>query len=285
MAEQFLVTIFGPGDSAANRERVRRFFSASASKPRVIEGCSEFILPCDPCVERSDLFALEAELCVDINLQSMEEFETKRRLFVFDMDSTLIEAEVIDELAKLAGVGEQVAAVTAAAMRGEIDFKQSFTHRISLLRGLPIAKVRELVGGISLTPGVERLFTEFRRRGVRTAVASGGFTFVARALQQRLGIDHVYTNELDFIDGHVSGNVSGEIVDATRKAEILREIARAEGIPLEQTVAVGDGANDMQMLAIAGTGIAYRAKPVLREAAKLHITHAPLDAALHLVSL
>jgi phosphoserine phosphatase len=285
MSEQFLVTIFGSGDSAANRERVRRFFSATASKPRVMEGCSGFILPDDPRVHRNDLFALEAELQLDINLQPLREFETKRRLFVFDMDSTLIQAEVIDELAKLAGVGEQVAAVTASAMRGEIDFNQSFTHRISLLRGLPVTKVRELVGRIALMPGVERLFKQFHAHGVRTAIASGGFTFVARELQQRLGIDHVHTNELDIVDGHVSGKVSGEIIDATRKAELLREIARAEGIPLEQAVAVGDGANDTKMLAAAGTGIAYHAKPVLREAAKLRITHGPIDAALHLVTL
>jgi phosphoserine phosphatase len=285
MAEQFLVTIFGSGDSATSTERVCQFFSASASKPRVMEGCSRFILRDAPRIDRRELLALEAELQLDINLQPLREYETKRRLFVFDMDSTLIQAEVIDELAKLAGVGEQVAAVTASAMRGEIDFKQSFTHRISLLRGLPEATVLDLVGRIPLTPGVERLFQEFRARGVRTAIASGGFTFVARELQQRLGIDHVHTNELDIVDDHVSGNVSGEIVDATRKAEILREIAHAEGIPLEQTVAVGDGANDLQMLAAAGTGIAYHAKPVLREAVKLRITHAPLDAALHLVTL
>jgi phosphoserine phosphatase len=285
MAEQFLVTVFGSGDSAASIERVRKYFSASVSKPLVMEGCCEFILPSDPRIARNDLLALEVELDVDINLQPLREFEIKRRLFVFDMDSTLIQVEVIDELAKLAGVGEQVAAVTASAMRGEIDFKQSFAHRISLLRGLPEATVLDLVGRIPLTPGVERLFKEFHARGVRTAIASGGFVCVARYLQERLGIDHVHTNDLSITDGCVSGTVSGEIVDATRKAEILRQIAHAEGIPIEQTVAIGDGANDLQMLAAAGAGIAYHAKPVLREAAKLRITHAPLDAALHLVTL
>jgi phosphoserine phosphatase len=145
--------------------------------------------------------------------------------------------------------------------------------------------VRDLIGQIPLTPGIERLFKEFHARGVRTAIASGGFTFVARYLQERLGVDHVHTNELHIVDGHVSGSVSGEIVDATRKAELLREIAREEGISLEQTVAVGDGANDLKMLEAAGTGIAYHAKPVLREAAKLRVTYAPIDAALHLVRI
>jgi phosphoserine phosphatase len=285
MAEQYLVTIFGSGYSAASVARARAFVSAHAAKQRVMEGCSSLILDGAPSVARNDLLALEADLQLDINVQPLREFETKRRLFVFDMDSTLIEAEVIDELARLAGVGEQVAAVTASAMRGEIDFKQSFTHRISLLRGLPEQQVRELLARIPLTPGVEHLFKELRARGVRTAVASGGFTFVARYLQERLGIDHVHTNELHIVDGRVSGTVSGEIVDATRKAELLREIAREEGIILEEVVAVGDGANDLKMLAAAGTGIAYRAKPVLREAAKLRITYASLDAALHLVTL
>jgi len=250
-----------------------------------MEGCSSFILPDDSRVDRRHLLALEDELRCDINVEPLREFEIKRRLFVFDMDSTLIQETMIDELAKLAGVGEQVAAITASAMRGEIDFKQSFTHRISLLRGLPEARVRDLVARIQLTPGVERLFKEFHARGVRTAIASGGFTLVARHLQQRLGIDHVHTNELHIVDGHVSGTVSGPIVDATRKAELLCGIAREEGIPLEQTVAVGDGANDLKMLEAAGTGIAYHAKPVLREAAKLRVTYAPIDAALHLVTI
>lgn len=285
MAEQFLVTIFGSGNSAASVARVRESFPDAALKEHVMEGCSSFILDGHPSIELKALLALEAQLQLDINVQPLREFETRRRLFVFDMDSTLIEAEVIDELAKLAGVGEQVAAVTASAMRGEIDFKQSFTHRISLLRGLPEQQVGDLLARIPLTPGVERLFKELRACGVRTAIASGGFTFVARYLQERLGIDHVHTNELHIVDGHVSGTVSGQIVDATRKAELLREIAREEKIRLEEVVAIGDGANDLKMLVMAGTGIAYRAKPVLREAAKLRITYASLDAALHLVTL
>lgn len=234
---------------------------------------------------RARMLSLEDELRCDLNFQPMSSFEIKRRLFVFDMDSTLIECEVIDELAKLGGVGEQVAAVTAAAMRGELDFKASFRERIALLRGLQKESVERLVEHIPLTPGADRLIAALKAKHVRTAIVSGGFTIVAKLLQQRLGIEYAKTNELQFENGCVSGQVCGEIVDAEAKAAFLLEVARRNDIAPEQTVAVGDGANDLKMLAAAGSGIAYRAKPVLREAASLRITYGTLNDALHLVSI
>lgn len=234
---------------------------------------------------QASLIALEDELRCDINMQPMSERKKQRRLFVFDMDSTLIEAEVIDELAKLAGVGEQVSEITAAAMRGELDFKQSFTRRLGLLRGLSEEKLWGLIERIRLTPGAESLFRTLHQRRVRTAIASGGFSFVGAVLQQRLGVDHIHTNELHMMDGLVTGQVVGQIVDADRKAELLRQVAQEEGVALDEVVAVGDGANDRAMLAIAGRGVAFHAKPVLRQVADLRITYSGLDSLLHLVRI
>jgi len=206
-------------------------------------------------------------------------------LVVFDMDSTLIDAEVIDELAKAAGVGEQVACITERAMRGELDFQASFRERMALLKGLPESTLEEIGKTLRLTEGAETLITQLRRLGYKTAILSGGFTYFAERLQKRLGIDYVYANSLPVKDGLVTGEVTLPIVDGQRKADLLRELAQREGISLEQTIAVGDGANDLPMLSIAGLGVAFRAKPLVKQSAKQSISNLGLDGILYLLGL
>ena len=199
------------------------------------------------------------------------------------MDSTLIDAEVIDELAVEAGVGEQVAAITEAAMRGEVDFKQSFVQRVALLEGLSEGVLQTVAKRLRLNDGAEYLLKSLNQLGFKTAIVSGGFTFFARHLQKQLGVDYVYANELDVVKGVVTGNVVGEIIDGQRKAEILVEIANKLGLSLEQVIAVGDGANDLAMLNIAGLGIAFRAKPLVKASAKQAISNVGLDGILYLL--
>jgi len=234
---------------------------------------------------RAQFLAIANELDVDIAFQEDNVFRRNRRLVAFDMDSTLIEAEVIDELAKRAGVGEQVAAITERAMRGEIDFSESFRQRVALLAGLDESVLEEVAAQLRLSEGAEKLIATLRRIGFRTAIISGGFGFFGRRLQQRLGIDYVFANELDIEDGRVTGRVVGTIVDGRRKAELLREIAARESISLEQVIAVGDGANDLPMLSIAGLGIAFRAKPIVKESARHAISTLGLDGILYLLGI
>lgn len=234
---------------------------------------------------RKELRAAGEELGFDVVLERDGLFRRNRRLFVFDMDSTLIQGEVIDELARLAGVGEQVSAITASAMRGELDFDQSFTRRLGLLAGLDATRAHGLIDQIPLMPGTERLFATLRRLGVKTAILSGGFTFFARHLQQRLGIDFVHANELQVHDGRLTGQVVPPIVNGARKAALLTEIAEREGFTQEQIVAVGDGANDIPMLKLAGMGVAYHAKPRVREMADHAISTVGLDGLLYLLGL
>ncbi|TNF33123.1 MAG: phosphoserine phosphatase SerB [Gammaproteobacteria bacterium] len=234
---------------------------------------------------RRDFMELASELDVDIAYQEDTVFRRHRRLVVFDMDSTLIEAEVIDELAKVHGVGEQVAAITERAMRGELDFKASFAERVALLAGLPESALAEVASRLRLTEGAERLIASVRRLGYRTAILSGGFTYFGKRLQQQLGIDYVHANELEIVDGKVTGRVVGTVVDGQRKAQLLQQIAREEGIVLEQVIAVGDGANDLPMLSIAGLGIAFRAKPLVKQSAKHAISTLGLDGILYLMGL
>ena len=232
---------------------------------------------------RDSLLKLSVEHEIDIAYQEDNIFRRNRQLVVFDMDSTLIDAEVIDELALEAGVGEKVSKITKLAMEGKIDFKQSFTERVALLKGLDEVALHAVAGRLSLNEGAEYLISTLKKLGYRTAIISGGFSFFGKYLQSNLGVDHVYANELDIADGLVTGKVNGEIIDGRRKAEILKHIANDHGLSLDQVIAVGDGANDLPMLNIAGLGIAFRAKPLVKASAKQSISNAGLDGILYLL--
>ncbi|MGB5733687.1 MAG: phosphoserine phosphatase SerB [Thiohalocapsa sp.] len=228
---------------------------------------------------------LGQDMDLDIAIQEDDIFRRNRRLVCFDMDSTLIQTEVIDELAAVAGVGEAVAAITEAAMRGELDFSESFRRRMALLEGLDESVLAGIADRLPITDGAERLIGTLKQLGYKIAILSGGFTYFAEHLQQRLGIDYVHANRLEFEQGRLTGKVSGPIVDGVRKAELLREIAAREGIRLEQVIAVGDGANDLPMLSIAGLGIAYHAKPLVKEKARHSIATVGLDGILYLLGM
>lgn len=234
---------------------------------------------------RAEFLEAAQELTIDIAFQRESIYRRNRRLFAFDMDSTLIQGEVIDELAKMAGVADEVVKITASAMRGEIEFKESFTRRVGLLRGLPEARVRELLGTIPLVEGAEKLIRTLKLLGYKTAILSGGFDFFAEHLQARLGIDYIYANRLDMADGAVTGRVTAEIVDGAKKAALLKQIAEQERISLDQVVAVGDGANDLPMLNIAGMGIAFHAKPLVRQGADHALSCLGLDSLLYLIGV
>lgn len=232
---------------------------------------------------REKALALGAMHGVDIAIQEDSIWRRHRRLVCFDMDSTLIQAEVIDELARRHGVYDEVAAITERAMRGELDFQQSFRERMAKLNGLDEAVLAEIAESLPLMDGVERLMVHLKRLGYRTAILSGGFTYFAHHLQRKLGFDEIHANELVIENGKVTGEVREPILDAERKAALLEEIAEREGLRLEQTIAVGDGANDLKMLAKAGLGIAFRAKPLVRRQASHSISTLGLDAVLYLI--
>lgn len=239
----------------------------------------------DPAKLREGFRSLAETLGIDIVLLPADGQPRVPRLVAFDMDSTLIQGEVIDELARLAGVGEQVSAVTAAAMRGELPFQESFRRRVALLKGLPEAEALSLLGKIPLMPGTERLFRALNTLRIRTVILSGGFTFFGTDLQRRLGISEVHANVLDIRNGQVTGEISGEIVDGAHKAELLSQIAECEGIRLSEVAAVGDGANDLPMLRLVGLGVAFHAKPLVRASAMAAVSRVGLDALLYLFGL
>ena len=265
---------------------VRLSGRASIQNPmKRTRACIQFSVrgtPKDKEVLHAELMRMSREMEIDCSFQTDNMYRRMRRLICFDMDSTLIQTEVIDELARKHGVYEKVAAITESAMRGEIDFKESFTERCKLLKGLDVSVMRDIAENLPFTEGVDRLMYVLKKYGYKIAILSGGFTFFGEYIQKKYGIDYVYANELEIDDtGHLTGNYVGEIVDGKRKAELLKLIAQVEKVDLQQTIAVGDGANDLPMLSQAGLGIAFHAKPRVVANAQQRINTIGLDGVLY----
>ena len=250
-----------------------------------VRACIEFSLrgtPVNREAMQAELMHLSAEMGFDFSLQKDDMYRRMRRLICFDMDSTLIQTECIDELAERAGVGDQVRAITESAMRGEIDFKESFTRRVALLKGLDASVMQEIAEHLPVTEGVDRLMSVLKTCGYKIAILSGGFTFFGEYIQKRYGIDYVYANELEIgDDGKLTGRYVGEIVDGRRKADLLKLIAQMEKVNMAQTIAVGDGANDLPMRSEAGLGIAFHAKPRVAANARQSINTVGIDGVLY----
>ncbi|WP_284118679.1 phosphoserine phosphatase SerB [Acinetobacter seifertii] len=303
---RYIVTALAPELTAAHLQAVTQIVSSQGFNIETVtrlsgrvdiekdstlprRACVQFGLSSGPSLDaqamRAACLLLSSELNIDVAVQEDNAYRRNRRLVCFDMDSTLIEQEVIDELAIEAGVGAQVAEITERAMQGELDFQQSFRARVALLKGLDAAVLPKIAERLTITEGAERLISTLKALGYKTAILSGGFQYFAEYLQGKLGIDEVHANVLDVQDGVVTGEVKGVIVDGARKAELLRELANKLDISLEQAMAVGDGANDLPMLAIAGLGVAYRAKPLVRQNANQAISSVGLDGVLYLLGM
>ena len=253
-------------------------------KERAAQSCVELSVrgtPADRQQMQQAFLELTSSLNFDISFQEESMFRRMRRLICFDMDSTLIQTEVIDELAERAGVGNEVKGITELAMQGEIDFNESFRQRVKLLKGLDVSVMKEIAENLPITEGVERLVKVLQKVGFKTAILSGGFSYFGNYLKEKYGFDYMYANELEIKNGKLTGNYLGDIVDGRRKAELLRLIAQVEKIDLRQTVAVGDGANDLPMLGIAGLGIAFHAKPKVKRNAEQSLSTVGIDGILY----
>ena len=299
---RYIVTILGREITARQIAEVAKIISAQGLNIETItrltgrmphdeteqpltKGCIEMSVrgtPHDRVAMQSQFMNLASSLNFDISLQEDTIFRRSRRLICFDMDSTLIRTEVIDELADRAGVGDQVRAITESAMRGEIDFSESFKRRVALLKGLDVSVMQEIAENLPITEGVERMMSVLKRSGYKTAILSGGFTYFGEYLKRRFGFDYVYANELEIgDDGKLTGRYVGDIVDGNRKKELLKLIAQVENINIAQTIAVGDGANDLPMLSTAGLGIAFHAKPKVKAEASQSISTIGIDGVLY----
>lgn len=274
-------------EQGLNIDFIRRMTGRMSIKhpERNVRACIEFSLrgtPKDRELMQSKLMHLASEQEIDFSFQRDDMYRRMRRLICFDMDSTLIQTECIDELAARAGVGDKVKAITERTMRGEIDFKESFTERVALLKGLDVSVMQDIAEHMPITEGADRLMSVLKRCGYKIAILSGGFTFFGEQLRRRYGIDYVYANELEIDEnGKLTGRYVGDIVDGKRKAELLKLIAQVEQVNLAQTIAVGDGANDLPMIAEAGLGIAFHAKPRVKATAQQSINNIGLDGVLY----
>lgn len=252
---------------------------------RNVRACIEFSLrgnPADRATMQKELMNMSQEMAVDFSFQHDDMYRRMRRLICFDMDSTLIQTECIDELAKRAGVGDKVSEITARAMRGEIDFKESFKERVELLKGLDASVMKDIAEHMPITEGTDRLMSVLKTCGYKIAILSGGFTYFGEYLQKKFGVDYVYANELEIDEnGKLTGNYLGDIVDGHRKAELLKLIAQVEKVNLAQTIAVGDGVNDLPMISEAGLGIAFHAKPRVVANAQQSINTMGIDGILY----
>ena len=302
--QRYIVTVLGPQITAEHISTIAGVIAENGLNIDDVSRLSERVpldrsdRPTRACVElaiqgqprnlaemRARFMQISQELGADIAFQEDNVYRRNRRLVALDMDSTLVQGEIIDELAEAAGVAEEVSAITARTMRGELDFRDSFRRRLGLVKGLPESVLEGIASRMPLSDGAERLVANLKSLGYKIAIVSGGFTYFGRRLQEQLGLDYVYANELEIVDHVVTGRVVGEIVDGQRKAQILREIVRHENIALEQVIAVGDGANDLPMLELAGLGIAFHAKPVVREGARQSISTLGLDGILYLMGI